>query len=802
MLLSTNWLKTFISEDIPVHDIAYKLTMAGLEVEEILSKGDRWENIFVGEIFDIKPHPNADKLSIVKVSMPEQLFSVVCGADNINTGQKIPLALPGAVVAGGFQIKKSKIRGETSEGMICSEPELELGDDSSGIMVLPQNAVPGTIISNALNLSDTILNINVTPNRPDCLSVLGIAREIAALFNVNIAMPDHKLLEGHRSVKDEVSVDIVEPGLCPRYCARIIDNIRIEQSPLWMRKRLEYCGIRPINNIVDITNFVLLEFGQPLHAFDFEKLTDRKIVVRTPNQGETLKTLDEVERTLPEDVLLICSSSEPVAIAGIMGGEESGITAKTNKILIESAYFSPRSIATSSRKLKLKTEASIRFEKGIDINAVIPSLNRASALISEITGVKPYKDIIDNYPNPSSSQKPVKVPVEKVNSVTGLSLTTDKVKKTLEKLNFKIIEKQSDIFNVTAPSYRQDISIFEDIVEEVARIEGYENIPTTYPEVSLCFRANNMELKFASCLRSYFISQGFNETVNFSFYSPDMISIMKLPENDDRYRFVKILNPLSSSQSVLRTSIIPSLLVNLKDNMQLRNKTFKLFEIANVFYSKGTDSQPLEIKKIAGIMAGLKSEESWNKPGCPVGFFDIKGCLENLFSNINISYTFSKSPVQPFLYPNKSLNILTNNKTTGFLGQIHPDIVEKHDIETDIFVFELDFINLFKHYSNKIEYRPFSRTPSVQRDIALVVDDDIDAATVFNTIKSFKNDLVTDVSFFDYYKGPNIDEHKKSLAYRLIFQSDDRTLTDSEVNSVMDKLIVYLQKKLKAELRQ
>lgn len=803
MLLSINWLKTFIPQDIPVHDIAEKLTMAGLEVEEIVKKGASWEHIVVGEILEIAPHPNADKLAVTKVSASGQVFSVVCGAPNIRTGQKIPLALPGAVVAGGFQIKKSKIRGEVSEGMICSEPELELGEDAGGIMVLSPDSVPGTPLATALNLSDTILDINVTPNRPDCLSVLGIAREVAALFDTSMSLPPVTVPEEPSCAADAVSVEILAPKLCPRYCARVADNIRVAPSPLWMRKRLEYCGIRPINNIVDITNFVLLEWGQPLHAFDYEKLTDSAIVVRTPKPGERIITLDEVERPLPEDVLLICSRTEPVAIAGIMGGEASGITDTTEKILIESAYFLPSSIASSSRKLKLKTEASIRFEKGVDIHGVIPALNRVSALLAEISDIRSYKGLVDAFPAPPDAVEPVAVSVKKTNAVTGFSLSAAEAGSILRRLNFTVTEQSSDLLQISVPSYRQDISLPEDIIEEIARLKGYQDIPVTFPPVHLSFPSHNTEVKFTSCLRDYFISQGFHETVNFSFYSPEMITMLNLPEGDTGHRPVNILNPLSSSLSVLRTSLIPSLLVNLKDNLHLRDKSFKLFEIANVFSSNGADRQPTETKKTAGIMAGLTSGEFWNRPPGNIDFFDMKGCMENLFDRLNINtWDFARSPAQPFLHPKKNLTLTVNGQECGFLGEMNPFVLEKFDIETEVFVFELDFKSIFKHYSNTTAYRPFAKTPFVQRDIALVVDDATDASELLQTIRTFKNDLVKDISFFDYYKGPNIDHHKKSLAYRIMFQSDDRTLTDSEVNRLMEKLLTHIKKRLNVDLRQ
>jgi len=802
MLLSINWLNDFISADIPVKDIADRLTMSGIEVEEIIEVGSQWNNIVVGEIMEISPHPNADKLSLTKVNTGGDIYSVVCGAPNISEGLKVPLALEGALLPNGIKIKRSKIRGEFSEGMICSETELDIGHNGNGIMSLQPDSKPGMPIAESLNLLDTILNICVTPNRPDCLSVIGLAREIAAIFKLPLLVPEIAVSETDRPIEDLISVEIEAPDLCPRYTARLVTDIIIRQSPLWMKRRLENCGIRSINNIVDITNYVLLEWGQPLHAFDSEMIKGNKIIVRKAKKAEKFITLDETERQLPENVLMICDGKRPVAIGGIMGGLNSGVSPKTSSVLLESAYFTPSSIAGSSKALKFKTESSQRFEKGVDINGVIPALNKAASLISQLSEGKVAKGFLDIFPNPPSESKPIMLSVTKINKTIGLELSKKEIKSILERLHIQIKEENSDTLHAVPPSFRYDICEPIDFIEEVVRIKGYEHIPVTYPKAALFSKPANKSLLLSSMIREIMISQGFYEVINYSFFSPSLLKYLNLAETDKRSNPVNILNPLSSSQSVMRTTILPSLLMNLKENQNNKIKTVKIFEISNVFFPKADGKPPVEIKKVSGLVSGLRYGEMWNLEQNEVDFYDIKGSIETLLKRLHISfYRFENDGREPYLHPKKMVSLFINDDYIGSIGEIHPDVLENFEIEGNACIFDLDFDLLASYYSEDVMFRPFSRHPAIYRDIALIIDENISAEKAYETIKSFKDKLICKISIFDCYFGKNIPSGKKSLGYRIKFQSTDRTLTDNEVNKIRDKLLSYLYSEIGAELR-
>ncbi|MEI6126388.1 MAG: phenylalanine--tRNA ligase subunit beta [Pseudomonadota bacterium] len=803
MYLSINWLREFIAEEIPVSDIAYRLTMAGIEVEEIIHIGAEWNNIIIGEILQITRHPNADKLSLTKVKAGEHVYSVVCGAQNIKEGQKIPLALEGAQFPNGMTIKKSKIRGEFSEGMICSETELSLGSDTSGIMVLPSAAQTGIPLKEYLGLADTILNLSITPNRSDCLSVIGLAREIAAVFNVPLRMPEISVHEAGDAIEKSISVEILNPDLCPRYTARLVTDVTIKPSPLWMQRRLINCGIRAINNIVDITNYVLLEWGQPLHAFDLQHVSDRKIIVRTAEKGEKFITLDAIERLLPDASLVIADGRRPVALGGIMGGQNTGVTPGTTSVLIESAYFIPASIAQTSRSLSLKTEASQRFEKGVDIQGILPSLHRAASLMAQLAGGTIAKGFIDAFPKALPEAKPLRLNVSKINKITGLTLSTQETKAILQRLNINVIDEGNDVISCRPPGYRYDISDPIDLIEEIARIKGYAEVPLTYPKAILAPHAVNKSLSVSSSIKNIMISRGFNEVINYSFFSPDILKCLNLPASDPRSTPLNILNPLASSQSVLRSTILPSLLVNLQENLNNKTTTVKIFELSKIFLPSAHDKLPVESKKVSGLLYGPRYGEGWNLPPDSSDFYDIKGTVETLLDGIRMpDYRFENDAREPYLHPNKMLSLFINDACIGSLGELHPDVLEKFDIQGSVTIFDLDFDLLSNYALQDITFKPFSRQPAIHRDIALVVDENIPADKIYAAIKAFNNRLIADITVFDSFRGGSLPGNKKSLAYRIKFQSPDRTLTDSEVNKLHDKLLSFILKETGAELRQ
>jgi len=803
MLLSISWLKDFITDDIPVHELADKLTMAGIEVEEIIQVGDQWNNIVVGEILDISPHPNADSLSLTTVGVGDKNLSVVCGAPNIQPGIKVPLAVVGAELPNGLKIKRSKIRGTLSEGMICSETEIGIGDDSSGIMVLPPRSANGTPIAKALALTDTVLDLGITPNRSDCLSIVGLAREISAIFDTPLSIPAVDLVEDTTPIEERVSVEILDSDLCPRYTARLVNDVVIQQSPLWMRRRLENSGIRSINNVVDITNYVLLEWGQPLHAFDLELVGGAKIIVRRAHKGEHFVTLDKIQRSLDSDILMICDAEQAVAIAGIMGGQNSGVSPTTTSVLLESAYFNPSSIARSSRFLQLKTEAAQRFEKGVDMHGVTEALHRAAALMSQLASGNVCTGFVDEYPNRLSPPRPVSVGIDKVNTTTGLELKPSEAVGILKRLSIEATCSDTGIIQATAPSYRYDLNEPIDFIEEIARIKGYNHIPVTFPKTSMLSKPIHDRLSCLSKIRDILTSCGFFEVINYSFYSQQYLDHLNFSHDDPRIHPVNILNPLSASQSVLRTTLVPSLLCNLRENMNYKNDSLKIFEISNLFFPQQDCVQPQETRHISGLMAGTRYDEMWNLDNEDIDFYDIKGAVEILMDRLHINqFCFKNDGREPFLHPKKMLSLYIQNDYIGCIGMVHPDVLENFEIEgTTVAVFTLDFGALAPYATDMISYTPFSRYPAVVRDIALVIDDTISAEKVDTAIGSFKNKLIQSIRVFDNYTGDKVPNGKKSLAYRITFQSPERTLTDGEVNKVHDRLVKYLNTELGTELR-
>jgi len=803
MLLSYKWLRDFIHEQISCSDIADSLTMAGIEVESITHIGSEWNNIVVGEILQISQHPNADKLSLTKVKSGDTLYSVVCGATNILEGQKIALALEGAHLPNGTVIKKSKIRGQFSEGMICSEIELALGNDASGIMVLPNDAPSGTLLSDYFGLADSIFDISITPNRSDCLSVLGIAREISAIYNVPLHLPLHTFTKSSHPHTFTITVEVHDPDLCPRYCACLVRNVIIKPSPIWMQRRLINSGIRTINNIVDITNYVLLERGQPLHAFDITELEGNKIIVRKAGGNAHFITLDDIERKVPEDAVMICDGERFGAIGGIMGGQNSGITDATRNVLIESAYFSPYSIARTSKILNLKTEASLRFEKGVDIHGTLPSLYKAASLMSDFASGSIDDSYSDVFPAQSAHKHPITFSISRTNKITGLQTAKSEIESILNRLQFTITTCNEESIAAIPPTYRHDIKEPIDIAEEIARIRGYDSIPVTFPKAFLQSNKTHVPQSMTLAAKNILLSLGFFEVINYSFYAPEMVSFLNLPETDYRNRPLRLLNPLSTSQSVLRTSIIPSLLENFRLNLNNKETSIKIYELSKVFIQSANGTLPEESKRLSALMYGLRFDEAWNNEQSNIDFYDLKGCVESLLERLNISdYHFMHQSNATTFHPNNMLSLFIHDHYCGIFGQLHPDVLEQSHIhDVSVFAFDFDFDLLASHAHMDRKFVQFSRYPAVYRDISLIVDEQIPADTIYNTIASYNNKLIIDFILFDCFTGKTIPDHKKSLAFRIKYQSHDRTLTDDEVNKAHNKLLSFIIHKTGATLR-
>lgn len=802
MKVSLNWLKDYVDIRLGVKEIVDLLTMGGLEVESAIPVGQEFEKIVVAEIESIRRHPNADRLSLVQAKTSGGRFSIVCGATNIREGQRVPLALVGAKLPKGIEIKKSKIRGEVSEGMLCSEIELGLGQDASGIMILDPEAPLGANLGEALGLADTILDINVTPNRPDCLCVIGVAREIAALTGHRLTYPASSLTDGGSEIHQRTSVTIMEPDLCPRYVALMIEGVTVGPSPYWMQTRLERVGIRPINNVVDVTNYVMMEYGQPLHAFDFELLEEGRIVVRRAHPNEAFVTLDGVKRILDEEVLMICDGVKPVAIAGVMGGLNSEIRPQTRIVLLESAYFHPANNRRTSKKLGLETEAAYRFGRGIDYGGCLRVAHRAASLIQQLSGGRIIEGAVDAYPKPLQP-RPIHLNPSNVNRILGTDIPAQTIKVYLKNLELDVQEENEGKLIVTPPSFRGDLEREIDLIEEVARLEGYEKIPCTLPTGSPSSEEMSQELILEQKTKDLLIQHGYYEVITHSFTGPRSLDGLNLSQEDQRRKGLFILNPLTADSSLLRTSLIPGLMETARYNLSHKNMNLKFFELKKVFLLAPGERLPKEIKYLTGFAMGMDQEVHWASPIREIDFYDLKGCIEDLFEFLQVKgVRFEREETVPYLHPGKSSKILLEGETIGVLGELHPNTLAHYEIPGKAYLFEIEFDRMVKGVSEKRKFRPLPKFPAVHRDLSLIVEDHLEADKVEEAIRSLEQPYIDDVKLFDVYRGTPVPQGKKSVSYRIRYQASDRTLTDDEVNRYHERMILRLREALKAELRE
>ncbi len=789
MLVSLKWLKDYVAINVTAEELAEKLTMAGLEVDEIKIISPSFSGVVVAKIISIKPHPAADKLSLCDVTDGAQTFRVVCGAKNIKAGNVVPLAKVGATIPGGHTIKASVLRGEKSDGMLCSEAELETGDDSSGIWQLPDNLTLGVSLESALDLEDTVLDISVTPNRSDCLSMIGIAREVAAITNEKIKIPVGRLKESIEETSSHTSVTIIDADLCPRYTARLIKNVKIGSSPVWLKTRLESAGIRSINNIVDVTNFVMLEMGQPLHAFDFRFLEQGKIIVRKSRDDEEFTSLDGKTRKLPADTLLICDGVKPVAIGGIMGGLNSEVKEDTQVVLLESAYFNPVSIRRSARKLAMPTDASFRFERGVDPEGVIISMNRAAQLIAELSGGNVCKNCIDEYPLKVPATKDIPLRLSRISQVTGVLIEAKDVIRILQSIGMNVGKAGKDNYLVTPPTFRVDIKREIDLIEEVIRIYGYDRVPVTLPNVAVVEMASNLRMDLEEKIRHVLTGTGYSEIVNYSFVTPESVDYLCLQENDERRRLVRIKNPLADDQSVMRTTMVFGLLDAMKKNNNNGSLDLKMFEMGRVFIDRKREELPEEKNMLACLLTGVTTDNLWGNM-VTADFYDLKGCLENIFYDLKLAkYNFRSSISEPFLHPGKSCGIYIGELLAGYMGQVHPDVLEKMDLKNCAYVFEINLDILENQVGNVIQYREISRFPAVTRDVAFLIPADMETNYMTDILLRQSEDLLENVVIFDIYAGKGIAEGMKSLGLRFLYRATERTLTDIEVNIIHEKIV-------------
>jgi phenylalanyl-tRNA synthetase beta chain len=804
MKVSLNWLRDYVDIGLAPKELAERLTMAGLEVKDIRTTGGTWDNVVIGEVIALNPHPNADRLRIATVDLGTGKVTSVCGAPNINIGQKVSFAHVGARLIDprtgeAAVLKAARIRGVASEGMVCSEKELGISENHEGILVLPSEAPIGQPLS--AYLGDIILDLDITPNRPDCLSVIGIAREIAALTGESLRLPDIHYEETEKSIDSFASVDIVDPDLCPRYCASVITGIKLAPSPGWLQQRLNNCGMRPINNVVDVTNYVMLEYGQPLHAFDYNKLKGRQIIVRRARSGETITTLDGSERTLTPDIVLVADKEEAVAVAGIMGGLNSEVTDKTDTILLESASFNQANIRRGCSHLRFQSEASIRFDKGLSSELPLLPVKRASQLLLELAGGRAAKGIIDVYPG-KSEPKLIPLTSREVARLSGLKASIDEILDVLKALGFECQESDpGSQVSVSAPYWRSDIKCPADLVEEVVRIIGYERIPITrlgspLPPQESRLSPTAQRTSLREKIRSILTGFGFQEILTYS-----LVSLQKLEKLSPRAELktppLKVANPMTKEQEYLRTSLRAGLLATLAHNQKFEQAGIRLFEIGKVFLPRGKDL-PEEKEMLCAVLSGAREELCWQVDEGQLDFFDAKGVLENILNQLQLNGNFENSNDEG-LVPGRRASIFVDDDQVGTIGEVHPKIIEAFELSGVAYLIEVDVEKLLTKITGTKEYQPIPRFPSVTRDIAIVVDEHVNYRGVENIIKGFS--LVAEVTLFDLYRGEQIPEGKKSFAIRIVYQSPSRTLTDEEVDQAQERMLDRLHKELGATLR-
>jgi len=800
MKVPLKWLREFVEVKLPPEEVADRLTMAGVEAKGIQVIGGRWDNIVVGQIAAVNPHPNADRLRLPTVDIGTEQPTVVCGAPNLNIGDKVAFASVGAELIDGHtgqmtQLKPAKIRGVESSGMVCSEKELGISDNHTEILVLPADAPVGAPLADYLG--DAVFDLDVTPNRPDCLCVIGIASEVAALTGQKLRAHEATYEEEGLPIDQNIAVEIIDADLCPRYCASLITGVKIGESPQWMQQRLLACGMRPINNIVDVTNYVMLELGQPLHAFDYALIRGRKIIVRRATEGEMLVSLDGMERKLSSNMLVIADAERAVAIAGVMGGANSEVTEDTTSILLEAANFNPASIHYTGHHLSLPSEACMRFERGIRPELTMPALKRATQLIVQLGGGQAAKGAADAYPG-KRQPEPIVISTERTKHLLGVEFTADQIIGTLTSLGFECQPGVSSTeIKATAPYWRSDIAQEVDLIEEVARIIGYDKIPTTMLSQSIPPHGPASMLKLEQKIRDSLVGYGFQEAITYSLTSLEMLLRLKPQTQKIEPMPARLANPMTMEQEYLRPNLRANLLAILVSNRRHEEVGIRLFELGKIYLPREKEL-PGEPEVLCGLLSGSRNDLSWLGDGGQLDFFDAKAVLEGLFGKLGISAGFKPSDDESF-HPTHQAAIIINGKEIGVIGELHPKVVEAFDLAEAVYLFELNVTELLPFTAAHRMFQPIPRFPATVRDIALIVDIGVSHQQVVDIIQNFS--LVKDVTIFDVYSGKQVPSGKKSLAYRITYQSPTHTLTDEEVNKVQEQILKKLSHQIGATLR-
>jgi len=797
MQISFNWLKELVALDVSADELAERMTMLGLEIEATTEPGKDISDVYVGHILDMQPHPDADKLVVCKTDIGRgEPLQIVCGAKNMKPGDKVPTAIVGATLPGGFGIGRRKMRGIESFGMMCSARELNLGEDHDGLMILPEDTPLGEDICKVLGLDDVVFEIEVTPNRGDWASMIGVARELAAYYGVPLRLPEIVLQETGNIASYYASVTIEDTELCPRYAGRILRNVVIRKSPPWMCARLIAAGQRPINNIVDITNYVLLETGHPLHAFDYDKLAENRIVVRRARQGETIKTLDGEARPLTENMLVIADAKNPQAVAGIMGGADSEVDDNTKHILLESAYFSPRSVRATAKGLGLVTEAAQHFQRGADPEGVLYAINRAAMLMQQLADAEIAPGILDEYPNPQQG-KNVSLRYARTAQLLGVQVPEEQQKNILAGLGFSITKSDEKTCEVLTPTWRHDVKHETDLIEEVARHYGYENIPTTMPPVRQADRIFAPAEKRVRALRRFLAAQGLAEVFNWSFSSVEneTRSGMTTKTQD----MVLLQNPLSENYAGMRTTLVSGLYVTAAYNHKRGARGTALFEIGPVYHGVENEVLPEEPLHLGIILTGTVSG-NWCQTERQADFYDIKGLLDALCRHVGRDVSLEELKNTAF-QDGQGAAIKLGKRVVGHIGKTALSVSRSFDLPESTFVLELNLTKIFEKQLQPAQFEDIPQFPASLRDLAVVVDVILPAAAIISTIKNAGGPLLKKVEVFDVYTGKPLPADKKSVALSLAFQSPERTLTDKDTEKAIERIVQKLQQQHGAELR-
>ena len=789
MKFSEQWLREWVNPTISSDELIAQITLAGLEVDDVESAAGEFSGVIVGEIVSAHQHPNADKLRVCQVSDGATETQVVCGAPNARVGIKVAFAIVGAVLPGNFKIKRAKLRQEESFGMLCSAAELEFGDENDGIMELADDAPLGADIRDYLNLNDKIIDVDLTPNRGDCLSIAGLAREVGVLNSMDVIAPEYTELAPQ--IQDVFPVRVNAPEHCPRFLGRVLNNVDITKfSPLWLQEKLRRCDVRSIDPVVDVTNYILLEMGQPMHAYDLDKVNG-SIIVRMASQGESLTLLDGQKVALTNETLIIADNEGALGMAGIMGGADTGVGATTHNVFLEAAFFNPISIAGKARNYGLHTDASHRFERGVDYNLQRKAMDRATMLLQSIVGGEAGPIVEQASAEHLPSLAKVTLRKARLEALLAYQIADEQVLDILTRLGLALVSSDEHGWTFTAPSWRFDMAIEADLVEEVARVYGYNNLPSTHPVASMEIPAKPEVERSLSILRRHMVSRGYQEAITYSMVEPGLLA-----QFDDQHKPVELVNPISADMAVMRTTLWPGLVKALQHNQNRQQSRVRLFETGQRFIPSDQGLQQQDV--FAGLIYGSRHSESWHGKAESVDYFDAKGDLESLLNVSGQNFSF-EAAAHLALHPGQSAAITLAGKNIGYIGAMHPGLVKELGIQGPVFLFEVDLASISKGMLPA--YQALSKFPEMRRDLAIVLDQKISVATVTNTIEASAGEWLNAVRLFDVYQGQGIETGQKSLALGLTWQHPERTLTDDEVNQWVERVVEHLSLNTGASLR-